>query len=119
MSKKKNLSFDGGPVGYKRPPVEHQFPKGKKPEGSGRKKGSKNYATLVNEIMESRVSVTRDGRQQKIPVKQALLWRAVARALNGTVSDVERFFELVRRLDPEYSQPEMLVHFKKIEGDDW
>jgi hypothetical protein len=125
VSKKKSVSFDGGPVGFKRPPVEHQFKKGEKPPGSGRKKGSKNYAALIAEIMESSVAGKRDGKKQRIPIKKALLLQAISQALNGTVRDVERVFALVSRLDPqlgqpsEPTQPQMEVRFTKIPGDDW
>lgn len=119
MSRKKGVSFDGGPVGYKRPPAEHQFEKGKKPPGSGRKKGSKNYAALVRELMESRVPVTIDGRRRMTPVKKALLLRGISRALNGNVNDIVRIFELVARLAPQETRETLIVHFQPIPGDDW
>lgn len=120
MSKKKSVSFDGGPVGYKRPPAEHQFKKGNKPVGSGRKKGSKNYATLVAEVMESRVSVTIEGKRRRIPVKEALLLRATGRALgnSGTVNDVCRLFDLLARLAPNETKDPLVVRFVPVPGDD-
>jgi hypothetical protein len=116
VSKKKNVSFDGGPVGFKRPPVEHQFKKGQKPPGSGRKKGSKNSATIMTEIMESFVARTRDGKKERVSVRKALLMNAAAKALTGTVRDVERMFELENRLAPRHPDP---IRFKLIPGDDW
>lgn len=119
MTRKKGVSFDGRPVGYKRPPAEHQFKKGTKPPGSGRKKGSKNYAALVTELMESRVPVTIDGKRRLTPVKRALLLRGIARALNGNVNDVVRLFDLVARLAPRETAEPLVVRFQQIPGDDW
>jgi hypothetical protein len=119
LNRKKSVSFDGGPVGYKRPPAEHQFKKGIKPPGSGRKKGSKNYAALITELMESRVPVTIDGKRRMIPVKRALLLRGIAGGLTGNVNDVVRVFDLVARLAPREIVEPLVVQFRKMAGDDW
>ncbi len=77
---RKGISFDGGPVGYRRPPVEHQFKKGQKPPGSGRRRESKNIATIIEDAIESKVTVTDNGRKSRMTAKQALIKRAIARA---------------------------------------
>ena len=117
--KKKSVSFDGGPVGYKRPPAEHQFKKGQRPPASGRKKGSKNYSTLVPDFLHSKVGVMMEGKHRKIPRKEALLLRAAMLASTGNVIDICRFFDLAERLDPNAIKDPQIIRFQKIEGDDW
>lgn len=119
MTKKKSVSFDGEPVGYKRPPVEHQFQPGQKPPGSGRKKGSKNMATIVADLMAQPMVVTDNGKKRRMPLKQALLKVAAQRAARGTLHDIVRFYDLMARLSPAEVKPELVVHFQKIPGDDW
>ncbi len=46
-------------VGYGRPPTEHQFKPGKSGNRRGRPKGSKNEATLINEILNRKIEVRR------------------------------------------------------------
>jgi hypothetical protein len=128
VSKKKSVSFDGGPVGFKRPPVEHQFKKGQKPPGSGRKKGTKNCATYVREIMKSRVSGAIDGKPQRMPMIKALVLRWFAQGLVGNPRDIERIINLAIRLDRELDEPTeptqptrpgWVGRFTLIDGDDW
>lgn len=115
---KKGESFDGGPVGYKKPPAEHQFKKGHKRSG-GRRKGQKNYATLVEDVLKTRVPVSENGVRRKMVVPEAMLKRATSMALMGTIADIIRFFELLTKLAPGVVEPERLVvHFQPLDGDD-
>ena len=104
--KGKSTSFDGGPVGYKRPPAEYQFKKGQKPRGSGRRRESKNFETLIGEALASRVTVTDKGERVRMPVKQALVLKAVSQALNGNLNDIQRLFALIERLAPALNAAE-------------
>jgi hypothetical protein len=112
-------SFDGGPVGYKRPPAEHQFKKGRKPAGSGRRKGSRNYETIVSEILEQPVAVTLEGKRKMIPGKEALLRRAFADAANGDTRNIARFFALCQRLAPQLLDPDVRpIRIQMVPGDE-
>jgi hypothetical protein len=52
--------------------------------------------------------------------KEALLLKAGATAMRGSLSDIDRFFKLIERLAPEKVEPEpLIVRFRNIEGDDW
>lgn len=119
MTKKKSVSFDGGPVGYGRPPAEHQFKRGQKPPGSGRRKGARNYETIVNEILEQPVPVTVDGKKKKMPARDALLRKAFASAMNGDLAAIERLFRLYARLAPQHLEPEQRpIPVQMIPGDE-
>ena len=117
--KGKGASFDGGPVGYKRPPVEHQFKKGQKPPGSGRRRETKNFEAIIGEALESKVTVTENGRKSRIPVKQALVKKAVFKGLNGNVNDILRLFALFERLAPAFTTAEPpTLYIRNIAGDE-
>lgn len=115
----KGTSFDGGPVGYKRPPIEHQFKKGQKPSGTGRRRESKNFETIVGDLLESTVTVTENGRKSRMSVKEALIMKAVSKGLNGNVNDILRLVTLLERLAPAQTTAEPpTLYFRNIEGDD-
>lgn len=107
MTRKKGTSFDGGPVGYKRPPVEHQFKPGERPKGSGRRRGSSNYDSIITQLLDSAVTVTVNGKGRTMPAKEALLRKAFASAVNGNTRDIIKFFDLVDRLAPALLRKEL------------
>ena len=112
-------SFDGGPVGYKRPPVENQFKKGQKVPGSGRRKDIKNYDTIFEELLAGKVTVTENGKRSRISSKEALILRAFAKAMAGNVNDILRFVRLMEKLAPSKIVPEQAVLLiRTIEGDE-
>ena len=120
MKKGSGKSFDGGPVGYKRPPVEHQFKKGQKPPGSGRRPGSKNMATIMEGLLDSRITVMDNGKTRRMTVREAIPRKAIAKALNGNASDLFRLMQLIERIAPIQMRPEpAVIQFQLIEGDDW
>jgi hypothetical protein len=45
---------DEGKAGYKRAPVKSRFPKGKSGNPSGRKKGQRNMATVLKDVLNRR-----------------------------------------------------------------
>lgn len=116
--KKKGVSFDGGPVGYKRPPVEHQFKKGQKPPGSGRRPGSKNFATAIAEVLDSKLSISENGNKTRMSGTEALIRKAFASAMRGTVHDVARFIGIIDRLAPDKTtlEPQVML-IRTIWGD--
>lgn len=57
-------------VGYKRPPKDHQFRKGKSGNPKGRPKGSKGFGTLVRENLAKPVQVRFDGNCGQSPLER-------------------------------------------------
>lgn len=118
----KGTSFDGGPVGYKRPPVSGQFKKGQKHPSGGRRPKAKNYETIIEELLESKVTVLDSGVAKRITVKQALLFKAVAKGLNGNVNvnEISRLFNLFERLAPAlWTGEPPTIYVQTIEGDEF
>lgn len=70
-------------VGYGRPPREHQFKPGQSGNKSGRPKGSKNEATIINELLNRKIDIRDNGKARKITVLEGILTRFVDDALRG------------------------------------
>jgi hypothetical protein len=113
-----NLSYAGGPVGYKKPPAKHQFKKGQKPPGSGRKKGGKNLETLFYEIMDGEILITENGKKRRVSFLEACLLKARGRALQGSLLDTIRFFTLFYKILPHLPLREPPILVQMIPGDE-
>ena len=119
MKKDKGLSFDGRPVGYKRPPVEHQFKKGNKPLNSGRRRESQNFEAMIGNLLDSNIAVIENGRKTRMSRKEALLQRAFARGMNGNMNDLARLFAIIERLAPSKTvAPPFVIRVQNIAGDE-
>ncbi|RXG85154.1 DUF5681 domain-containing protein [Bradyrhizobium zhanjiangense] len=73
----------GDRVGYGRPPREHQFKPGQSGNKNGRPKGSKNEATIINELLNRKIDIRQNGRLRKITVLEGILTRFADDALKG------------------------------------
>ena len=93
-SKGRKLSgVDGNASGYRKPPKHTQWRRGQSGNPKGRKKGSRNFKTDVNELLNSMVSVVRDGKPAKMSAQRAVLERLYDKALNG---DSRALIQLIR-----------------------
>lgn len=69
--------------GYGKPPKEYQFKPGQSGNPKGRIPGSKNTYTLLQKILDQKISVTESGQQIKISKKVAMLTQLVNKAVQG------------------------------------
>jgi hypothetical protein len=75
-SKRQQLSGVGGnELGYRKPPKNTQWRRGQSGNPKGRKKGSRNFKTEVKELLNTMVSVVRDGKPAKMSAQRAALER--------------------------------------------
>ena len=86
-------------VGYGRPPKEHQFPKGKSGNPTGRVKGSQNFDTTLRASLNERVTVTIDGKRSEIPKYQVIVSQLVNQAAGGVFAGMKLAIDLWRDLD--------------------
>jgi hypothetical protein len=70
-------------VGYGRPPKASRWKPGQSGNPSGKKKGTKNGATILQEIMQRMISVSDNGKVRKITVQEGLYVAHVTRGLKG------------------------------------
>jgi hypothetical protein len=74
---------DADEVGYGKPPRAHQFKPGQSGNPKGRKKGVKNEATILQELLQQKVALNDRGRKRKIMLLEAVLRRIIEDCLRG------------------------------------
>jgi uncharacterized protein DUF5681 len=89
-------------VGYGRPPRETQFKPGNRANPRGRHKGSKNTATMAREALERPVTVTQNGAQRKMTVRQLAYRKLADKAVMGD----QKALAFLLMLAGEYTVPE-------------
>ena len=75
-------------IGYRKPPKNTQFAKGKSGNPKGRPKGSQNLATLLQKITKQRVTVTENGRSREMSKAEAIFVQMVNKALRGDLNAI-------------------------------
>jgi Family of unknown function (DUF5681) len=83
-------------TGYGKPPRQHQFRPGQSGNPKGRRKGAKNTATLLREILDRKIEVRTGSTIRKISVREAMLTRFAESALKG---DTKSAAFLLQRYD--------------------
>jgi len=84
-------------VGPRRPPKHSQFKKGVSGNPKGRPKGSVNLRTAVSRRLRENATVTRNGRQEKMPKAELIALQIVDAAAKGDLKAAT----FVARLDDE------------------
>ena len=80
-------------VGYGKPPKQSQFKKGRSGNPRGRPKGS-GVASAIERVAGRTVTVTVDGRRQKVPVTQAMVMQLAQRGLAGDAVATRDFLKI-------------------------
>lgn len=88
------------PVGYGKPPKEHQFKKGQSGNPNGRPKGSKNLDTVFMNALWDPVSVTEGNRTRSMSTAEALVKRLLHKAMNGHLPSLRLVFQEKARISP-------------------
>jgi hypothetical protein len=70
-------------VGYGKPPRHTQFAKGRSGNPKGRGKGVRNFATEIQEELNTRVPITENGIRKKITKRKAVAKQLVNKAAAG------------------------------------
>ena len=95
----------GAEIGYGKPPRSHQFKPGQSGNPKGRPKGAKSTATLVRQILDSKISTrTSDGRVRKVMVREAMITRFADTALKGDTKAASFLFGLYEHAQTEAPQ---------------
>lgn len=107
---KKKTGAEGRP-GYANPPVHSRFKPGRSGNPGGRKKGSRNFRTLLKEVMESEIELTErvKGTKRVVPLVEALLLRLAQDGLEGNPRAIENLLSRYERYaDGSNAVPEEL-----------
>ena len=82
-------------VGYGKPPKHTQFGKGQSGNRKGRPKGSRNFNTELNDVLDERMTITHKGKPEKVSARMAALLRLREKALSkGELPALDRFLSL-------------------------
>lgn len=93
-------------IGYKKPPRETRFRKGCSGNPSGRPKGSQNTIKLLEELLNQKISVLRDGKKRKISKKTAIMMQMVNAAVKGDPKSVQTLLPYMTIIDNKNEEKE-------------
>jgi hypothetical protein len=92
------LSLPPAKVGYGRPPAHSQFKPGQSGNPSGRAKGSQNFKTLFNKILNEEISLREGSNVKKISKAEAIVRGVVIGALKGDSRNTAILFRLAEQV---------------------
>lgn len=85
-------------VGYKKPPVEHQFKPGRSGNPKGRTKGTKNLKTDLEEELKERIPIKEAGKAKKVSKQRAMVKALMAKAVGGDTKAVNIVMGMISKL---------------------
>jgi hypothetical protein len=89
-------------AGYKHPPARSRFPKGKSGNPFGRRKGQRNLATVLIEMLHQTVTVKEGDKSKRMTKGEALIRVIMSKANNGdrrAIDAVSFLAEKIGRVD--------------------
>ena len=91
-------------VGYGCPPEHSQFKPGQSGNPSGRAKGSQNFKTLFNKILNEEISLREGSDVKKLSKAEAIVRGVVIGALKGDIRNVAILFRLAEQVG-QFQEP--------------
>ncbi|MEQ9190531.1 MAG: DUF5681 domain-containing protein [Alphaproteobacteria bacterium] len=102
-------------VGYGKPPKEHQFKKGQSGNPKGKRKGSKNFKTDLQEELKELVVIKENGKPQKITKQRAYVKRVVNEGIGPKTQSAALLANIIGRYFGD--DPEPIKDLDLTEGD--
>src|SRR5665213_1175596 len=84
-------------VGYRRPPKATQFKPGESGNRKGRMKGSRLVGSVLQDIIQQKVSVTESGKTRRIPALEVIIRRLANDAMRSDPRAIKLLLSLVDR----------------------
>jgi hypothetical protein len=84
-------------VGYGRPPRRTRYKPGQSGNPRGRPKGRRSIGTIVTSVLNRKVPLSAGGRQQEVPLKDAMILRIAESALKADLRAVSVLLQLAER----------------------
>jgi hypothetical protein len=81
-------------VGPGKPPRHTRFKPGQSGNPKGRPKGSKNFATILQQQLRKKVTITVDGKPRRVAVQEVIARRLAADSMKGTTKAMELLIRL-------------------------
>jgi hypothetical protein len=101
-------------VGYKNPPVHTRFQPGQSGNPSGRAKGSQNFKTLFNKILNEKIAVREGADTRKVSKAEAILRTVVVGALKGDTRHAAMLLKLAEQAGGFEEQRSDVTEIKRI-----
>ncbi|EKS41394.1 MAG TPA: hypothetical protein DEA80_19805 [Afipia sp.] len=83
--KRVRLKSSDEDVGYGKPPKANQFRPGKSGNPKGRPKGAKSRELILRELLDSKITMRRDGKIRRITVIEGIFHKVVEDSLKGNI----------------------------------
>lgn len=99
MPKKTTTPGDDYEVGYCKTPMSTRFVKGESGNPSGRPKGKRNVATILQAALYETVTITENGVRKKIPKFEAAIKQLVNKSAGGDNASLKLLIQLFPVLD--------------------
>jgi hypothetical protein len=102
------------PVGYKKPPQHTQFKPGKSGNPKGRPKKATTFADVFLENLPKRVSITIQGREQTVSMREAIALMHLAKAAKGDPKSTQLVMAVLKPTENDRNDnlPELLNQFR-------
>ncbi len=91
-------------VGYRKPPKGSRFKPGKSGNPKGRPKGSKNFATVIEQELNGRVPINENGQRRSVSKRQVIAKQMVNKAAGGDLKAAQTLLSQERLRDEDQSQ---------------
>ena len=92
-------------VGYKQPPLESRFKKGRSGNPKGRPKGSWSGKDLLQKALAIPLRITENGVVRTLPQKDVLFRSLLAKAIKGDSKSVALILKLIDKWNIDHSAP--------------
>ena len=86
-------------LGYMKPPKSGQFKPGQSGNPKGRPSGCKNIYKLLDDIVNEKIQMTKNGKTVKISKKQAMLLQATNKAVQGDLKALQTLLPVMAEAD--------------------
>ena len=93
-------------IGYRKPPRATQFQPGQSGNPKGRPKGSRNFATVIEAELDTRIPVTENGTRRTITKREAVGKQVVNKAAAGDAKATLLLFKAVSETGSGSGDPE-------------
>lgn len=92
------------PVGYRKPPAQTRFKKGKSGNPTGRPKGTPNFVSALERALGEQVVVNEGGHRRTITKLEATVAQLVNKAAMGELRATKQLLTVMQALDGEASE---------------
>ncbi|ADH91574.1 hypothetical protein Snov_4309 [Ancylobacter novellus DSM 506] len=88
---------ESGKGSYRCPPVETRFKPGQSGNPGGRRKGSRNVSSVLDDVLGQEVTIQEGGKRKKVTVLKAVLLCLAREGLKGNIRAIDSLLDRAQR----------------------